>query len=291
MVLVIGLGKSKTLLVPSDRATRFPNTFSDEILYNAKIHPEQYSNTLSAAQVKQLHKSIQYICNFAVDHLSDSSTFPEEWLFKHRWGKGKKDSLTTLPNGAKFVYLKVGGRTSCVVPSVQKKTGPVAKDVDEGDDEDQDFDEEEEKPEPKAGKKASKTKKENVDESAAEPAKKSTRGKKSGTTQEGEPAEKLAVANREDKPVTKANQSKKRKAKSEMKIENNSKTEDRKASEEGSKPGSKKRKSNVRAEADDQDITPKKQKKGKADANGTKDEAPEESGGRRRSGRVSGKGV
>jgi len=94
VVLVIGLGKSKTLLVPSDRATRFPNTFSDEILYNAKIHPEQYSNTLSAAQVKQLHKSIQYICNFAVDHLSDSSTFPEEWLFKHRWGKGKKDSLT-----------------------------------------------------------------------------------------------------------------------------------------------------------------------------------------------------
>jgi len=274
----------------------FSDTFSDEILYNAKIHPEQYSNTLSAAQVKQLHKSIQYICNFAVDHLSDSSTFPEEWLFKHRWGKGKKDKSTTLPNGAKFVYLKVGGRTSCVVPSVQKKTGPVAKDVDEGDDEDQDLEEEEEeeeeKPEPKAGKKASKTKKENVDESAAEPAKKSSRGKKSGTKQEEESAEKLAVANNEeDKPVTKANQSKKRKAKSEMKVEDDSKTEDPKAREEGSKPASKKRKSSVKAKADDQDTTPKKQKKGKADVNGTKEEASKESVGRRRSGRVSGKGV
>lgn len=292
MVLVIGLGESRIPLVHSNRATRISDTSSDEILYNAKIHPEQYSNTLSAAQVKQLHKSIQYICNFAVDHLSDSSTFPEEWLFKHRWGKGKRDKSTTLPNGAKFVYLKVGGRTSCVVPSVQKKTGPVAKDVDEGDDEDQDLEEEEEKPEPKAGKKASKTKKEKANESAAEPTKKATRGQKGGTKQEDESAEELAVANREeDKPVTKANQSKRRKAKSEVKIEDNSKTEDPKASEEGSKPASKKRKSNAKAEADDQDITLKKQKKGNAKVNKTKDEAPKESGGRRRSGRVSGKGV
>jgi formamidopyrimidine-DNA glycosylase len=63
--------------------------------------------------------------------LADSSKFPEEWLFKHRWGKGKKDSLATLPNGAKITFLTVGGRTSCVIPSVQKKTGAVAGDVKE----------------------------------------------------------------------------------------------------------------------------------------------------------------
>ena len=118
----------------------------DEVLYNARIHPEQYSNTLSAAQVKQLHKSIQYVCGFAVDSLADSRKFPEEWLFKHRWGKGKKDSAAKLPNGAKFVYLTVGGRTSCVVPSVQKKTGPVAKDVDDAVDEDAGADVEEAMP-------------------------------------------------------------------------------------------------------------------------------------------------
>ena len=119
---------------------------SDEVLYNARIHPEQYSNTLSAAQVKQLHKSIQYVCGFAVDSLADSSKFPEEWLFKHRWGKGKKDTVAKLPNGAKLVYLTVGGRTSCVVPSVQKKTGPVAKDIDDVVDEDVGIDMEEAKP-------------------------------------------------------------------------------------------------------------------------------------------------
>ena len=118
----------------------------DEVLYNARIHPEQYSNTLSAAQVKQLHKSIQYVCGFAVDNLADSSKFPEEWLFKHRWGKGKKDSAPKLPNGAKLVFLTVGGRTSCVVPSIQKKTGPVAKDVDDAVVEDAEADVEEAKP-------------------------------------------------------------------------------------------------------------------------------------------------
>lgn len=67
-----------------------------------------------------------YVCQTAVDLLAESNKFPEEWLFKHRWGKGKKDAPTSLPNGEKIIFLTVGGRTSCVVPSIQKKTGPTA---------------------------------------------------------------------------------------------------------------------------------------------------------------------
>lgn len=126
-------------------------------MYNARMHPEQYSHTLSATQVSQLHKSIHYVCGLAVETLSDSSKFPEEWLFKHRWTKGKKDAPMTLPNGSKFVFLTVGGRTSAVVPSVQKKTGPVKKDVDlDGGVDVSDADEEQPK---NAAKKGSKRKK------------------------------------------------------------------------------------------------------------------------------------
>lgn len=114
-------------------------------MYNARMHPEQYSNTLSAAQISQLHKSIHYVCGLAVDLLADSSKFPEEWLFKHRWAKGKKDAPTTLPNGLKFVFMTVGGRTSAVVPSIQKKTGPVKKEI-EANGEANGDDAEEEKP-------------------------------------------------------------------------------------------------------------------------------------------------
>ena len=105
--------------------------FSDELLYNARIHPEQYSNTLSDDQINQLHKSLHYVCGLAVETLADSTKFPKEWLFKYRWQKGKKGAELKLADGTKFVYLTVGGRTSAVVPTVQKKTGPVAKDIDE----------------------------------------------------------------------------------------------------------------------------------------------------------------
>ena len=47
---------------------------------------------------------------------------------KYRWSKGKKDK-NTLPNGNKIIFLTVGGRTSAVVPEVQKKTGPVSADI------------------------------------------------------------------------------------------------------------------------------------------------------------------
>ena len=224
----------------------------DEIMYDAKIHPEQYSNTLTSAQTKQLHKSIHYICSFAVDNLADSSKFPEEWLFKHRWGKGKKDSSTTLPNGSKFVYLTVGGRTSCVVPSVQKKTGPVAGDIkNEAGLENADG---EKKEKSKASKKVSKTEKQETDEAEPEPAKKGSKGKKrTAKTEDEQPA-----VNGHD------------------------------SGEETSKPASKKRKSNTKADSSGA-TEPKKQSKAKAGANGTKANPEPEKSERRRSGRVSGK--
>ena len=104
---------------------------SDEILYHSKIHPEQYSNTLNDDQIKELHAAIHYVCSTSIGVLADSEKFPEHWLFKHRWGKGKKNQPAVLPNGDKITFLTVGGRTSAVVPAVQKKTGAVAKDVDE----------------------------------------------------------------------------------------------------------------------------------------------------------------
>ena len=225
---------------------------SDEILYNAHIHPEQYSNTLSPAQIRQLHKSIHYICSFAVDTLADSSKFPEEWLFKHRWGKGKKDSSTTLPNGSKFVFLTVGGRTSCVVPSVQKKTGPVKGDVKDERDGDGKADSEG-KSKATSGKKALKSKKEEVDEDVSEPAAKGSTGKKDTAKKEKEPTKNSLVEDEDE--------------------------------HESTKPATKKRKPDLKTEAEPE---PKKQK-ANVNANGVKAKPEIANTGRRRSGRVSGK--
>ncbi|GKZ68174.1 hypothetical protein AnigIFM50267_002800 [Aspergillus niger] len=119
----------KALLLDQANISGIGNWMGDEILYHAKIHPEQYSNTLNDDQIRELHSAIHYICSTSVELLADSEKFPADWLFKHRWSKGKKNTPSVLPNGEKITFLTVGGRTSAVVPSVQKKTGPVAKDV------------------------------------------------------------------------------------------------------------------------------------------------------------------
>jgi hypothetical protein len=100
-------------------------------MYQAKLHPEQYSNTFSDEQIKRLHEAMMYVCDTAVEHLAESDKFPADWLMKYRWGKGKKDA-NKLPNGQTITFLKVGGRTSAIVASVQKKTAAVAGDVSEG---------------------------------------------------------------------------------------------------------------------------------------------------------------
>ncbi|KAK5123119.1 hypothetical protein LTR85_003317 [Meristemomyces frigidus] len=120
----------KALLLDQANLSGVGNWVADEVLYQARIHPEQYSNTFNTSQIKDLHDALIGVCTLAVETLADSKQFPDTWLMKYRWDKGKKDA-NVLPNGDKIVHLKVGGRTSAIVPSVQKKTAEVAGDVDE----------------------------------------------------------------------------------------------------------------------------------------------------------------
>ncbi|KAH0563350.1 hypothetical protein GP486_002085 [Trichoglossum hirsutum] len=101
------------------------NWVGDEILYDAKIHPEQYTNSLNDAQLSQLFESTLGVCSIAVETLAEEEKFPEGWLMRYRWNKGKKDK-NRLPNGQKIEFVKVGGRSSAFVPSVQKITGSTA---------------------------------------------------------------------------------------------------------------------------------------------------------------------
>lgn len=106
------------------------NWVADESLYQARLHPEQYCDDFTDEEIKRLHDSITNVCQTACDLLADSDQFPDDWLFNHRWGKGKKTS-SALPNGEKLAFITVGGRTSCYAPSLQKKTGLVAPGIKE----------------------------------------------------------------------------------------------------------------------------------------------------------------
>lgn len=121
----------KALLLDQAFLSGIGNWVGDEVLYQAKLHPEQYCDDFSDAEISKLYESIRYVCQLAVDELGDSDKFPDHWLFNYRWDKGKKGKSSHLPNGEKLAFVQVGGRTSCYAPNVQKKTGRVVPGIKE----------------------------------------------------------------------------------------------------------------------------------------------------------------
>ncbi|KAK0208885.1 Formamidopyrimidine-DNA glycosylase N-terminal domain-containing protein [Desarmillaria ectypa] len=80
----------KALLLDQSFSAGVGNWVADEILYHAHIHPEQRCNTLTEEQVMTLREKMVYVCETAIETNADDTKFPDNWLFKHRWGKGKK---------------------------------------------------------------------------------------------------------------------------------------------------------------------------------------------------------
>lgn len=91
-----------------------PSPPSDEILWNSKIHPSTKANSLTKGQIAELHRALLYVTKFTVDVEADKKKFPNNWLMVHRLGRSQQ-----LPTGEKIESVKVGGRTSVFVPSVQ----------------------------------------------------------------------------------------------------------------------------------------------------------------------------
>lgn len=108
----------KALLLDQSFSAGVGNWVADEVLYQAKIHPAQYTNTLTTDELLALYEKIKYVCETAVNVEADASKFPADWLMTYRWNKGKKTNKT-LPNGLLLEFETVGGRTSAFAPSVQ----------------------------------------------------------------------------------------------------------------------------------------------------------------------------
>ncbi|KAJ3003102.1 UNVERIFIED_CONTAM: hypothetical protein HDU68_005872, partial [Siphonaria sp. JEL0065] len=113
------------------------NLYADEILYQAKIHPSQYTQTLTDVEITQVYNAVVDVMETACNVNADSSQFPDTWLFHHRYnGKKKSKKAPTLPDGSLIEFETVGGRTSAFVPSQQilregestkKKSTPTKK--------------------------------------------------------------------------------------------------------------------------------------------------------------------
>lgn len=71
-------------------ACRLTIRLTSRVLYQARIHPQHPVQDLDETQVADLHRYLREVPLKACEVNADSKQFPSNWLFKHRWGKGKK---------------------------------------------------------------------------------------------------------------------------------------------------------------------------------------------------------
>lgn len=107
----------KALLLDQRLFAGVGNWIADEVLYRARIDPRRAGGSLRPAELRRLAEALVEVIGKAVDVGADSSQYPEDWLFHHRWGGGK--GVDTI-GGRTLVREPVGGRTTAWVPGLQK---------------------------------------------------------------------------------------------------------------------------------------------------------------------------
>lgn len=92
------------------------NEYSDEILYQAGVHPQKKCREMSEEDLKLVYRQMRKVLRTAVERKADPSRYPRSFLLPHRHGDGK------CPGGkGDLKSIKVGGRTSFFCPSRQRK--------------------------------------------------------------------------------------------------------------------------------------------------------------------------
>ena len=124
------LSRRKTLLKPllldQSITAGLGNWIVDEVLFQAKIHPERLGSSLSEKETKALHAAIQLVLNTAINQEANYRNFPASFLIHAReWDTSttavSTDAHTFCPRHAKVKIEKyyVGGRATYICPKCQ----------------------------------------------------------------------------------------------------------------------------------------------------------------------------
>lgn len=75
----------KALLMDQHKIAGIGNEYSDEILYQARVHPERQTGNLSDDERKEIYEQTQRVLKAASEMIIDEP-FPDDWLQAHRHG-------------------------------------------------------------------------------------------------------------------------------------------------------------------------------------------------------------
>ena len=114
----------KPVLLDQSVVAGLGNWIVDEVLFQARVHPEQRANTLTGAQLTELHKAIHFVLETAIRHEATYRNFPADFLIHVReWDDSPYDDLEAhkfCPRcGTRIERTTVGGRTTFFCPNEQ----------------------------------------------------------------------------------------------------------------------------------------------------------------------------
>ena len=110
-------GAIKTVLMDQHIIAGIGNIYSDEILFQACIHPKAPANKLNSTQIERIFKVMKSVLKTSVDKRIAGEELPDSFIIPHRRKKGK------CPNSnINLKTIKVSGRTAYYCPECQKET-------------------------------------------------------------------------------------------------------------------------------------------------------------------------
>ena len=83
------------------------NIYSDEILFQSKLHPEISAKNLEEKEIGVLYKTMNRVLKQAIDDQADPEKFPRSWLIPYR-----KEGVSCPRCEGKIVRIKVSGRST-----------------------------------------------------------------------------------------------------------------------------------------------------------------------------------
>ncbi len=103
----------KTVLMDQGRIAGIGNDYSDEILFQARIHPKRPAAGLSEDQMSKLCTAMKQVLVTAIEAGADPSRLPDSYLLPHR------KNGENCPCGGTVRAEKISGRTAYYCPKCQ----------------------------------------------------------------------------------------------------------------------------------------------------------------------------
>lgn len=107
-------GSAKSWLMNQEVIAGIGNIYSDEILFQAKIHPARKIKQLDQRELRKLHDATQGVLEAAISVGAEPADMPNDFLLPHR----KKDGRCPRCKG-KLKQIHVSGRSAWYCPDCQ----------------------------------------------------------------------------------------------------------------------------------------------------------------------------